>query len=274
MRNTKDPNKIYGQTISFRYFADTRLKSKTRYRGEQRLDSYPLYIQIKVKKQTSQRKSIINAYVAPKELDGFLRDRATDVTTETNTLRDAILIHNPFENDNFNLSKSLEGLNVLREDVCSIIGMLIYSDFEQARTDDSIQLMQSDLLYSIPELHFGLYANDVSEQLEQLELQALQTHYSKSYDSRKEDIPYLSLFRQVRDLAVPGKPHVLKLYNKYNKHFWGLDRYCHVIRSQTRLTVVTFEIFLSEDFRKTFKDYFGTKVYSSVYEGFNQFFSL
>ena len=259
MSNIKDPNKVYGQTISFRYYVNKHLKPRTQHWDGKLLDAYPLYIQIKAKQQTSQRKSILSAYVAPERLDQYLLNKAVDVATETNALRGRILAHKPFDSASFSLSQSLDGYNVYQEDVCYLIGELLREDYRKARVADSVGLMKSDSLYNLPELQFGLYSDDEDEQLAQFEQQATDIFYRGKVD---EIIHPMAVFGEVRDLAVLGKPHVKALYDKFEKDFWGIDRYCQVIREQEKFTIISLGIFASKNFHEIFRKYFFNDVYN------------
>lgn len=265
MSKTKNTNKVYGQTISFRYYANKSLKSRPYLLGGERLDTYPLYIQIKAKQQTSQRKSALNVYVVPERLDQFLLDKDADILTETDALRERILASKPFDNATFSLSQSLDGYSAFQEDVCYLIGEILREDYKEAREKDSVELMKSDPLYNLPELRTGLYSYGKKERESQLADQATDIFYRRKVN---EIIEPIVVFGEVRDLAVSGKPHVKELYEKYGKHFWGLDRYCEFIRERDKISLISLSVFMSSEFRNTFKKYFKKEAYNSVYEGF------
>ncbi|MCC5613407.1 hypothetical protein LC612_43720 [Nostoc sp. CHAB 5834] len=269
MNKEKDPNKIYGQTISFRYFTNKHLNPRPfLWSSGEVQDSYPLYIEVKAKRQTSQRRSIVNAYVVPNRLEQFLRNNEHDITTEITSLRRRILAQKPFESSNFNLSKALEGYSVFQEDIVYVIGDLLREEYYNARRQDSINLLRSDLLYALPDLYAEWGdPNDEEYIFYAIEEQAGEILYR---GTSTELIDPQVVFMEVRDLSVPGKPNVTALYDRYKKHFWGLDRYCSTIRTHTLHKVITFEDFMSPKFEKLFISYFKKEVWESVLEGFEQ----
>ena len=267
MSMIEDLNKVHGRTISFRYFADKRLKPKRQPLEGKLVDAYPLYLEVKAKRQKTQRKSILDTYIIPDRLDQFLRDNATDILTETNALRERILSYKPYDNADFSLSYSLSGYSVIEEDICYLLGSILREEYQEARKKDSLELMKSDRKYSIPKLSLKSSILDEEQQEEEFDEQATAIFYRGKVN---EIIEPIAVFAEVRDLAVPGKPCTLKLYEDYGKYIWGLDRYCQVMRDEIETTIISLSFFESANFRKTFKKCFGVDVYESVYNGLDK----
>ncbi|QDK81255.1 hypothetical protein EXU85_22645 [Spirosoma sp. KCTC 42546] len=265
MSKSNDPNKVYGQTINIRYYLEKKVKSRPYFWEGQRLDSYPLYVQISVKRQNAQFRSVLGSYFPFERLDDLLNTHSQIIKEETQSLRNRVLAFKPFENANFSLNEALSGYSVLQEDICYIIGSHLYFDYKKSYVEDLVVRMKKDTAIYLPELFAGTIAkDDLDEQEAELRRRA------RSIFSRGDSLDKLNsrlVFNEVLINAVSVNKHLLAFKKKYGKHFWSLENYCAAMRYQMSSPVLTLGFFLSVNFKENYIKYWGLDSYDSMMNG-------
>jgi hypothetical protein len=243
------PGSTYGQTVSVKYYANQRLKSRPYFtRDGKTRASYPLYTQIVVRGKTVVQKSILNAYIPPDLLDNYLKDRAEDVAKETEFLQRKILDARPFEVADFSLSKILSNIDLKQVMFDAQISHILSGMLREALNSAIQNNLGEDELCL--EAQAGLFDG------ESLQIQQFQKKYYVL--SRQGDLlntfpesSRLPLYQWVQFYSS-FLPEVKAVRDSYPIHLWRIQIYCNAIRENTKGTILTIADWKSGKFNELF----------------------
>lgn len=244
-----DPHKIYGQTIAIKHYLNKRVKPETVVRNGKKFEAYPVYVQITVKKQNTQLRSVIEDYVIPEYFTEFLAENFSVINNEIQIIRDRILEYLPFESSYFVLKYSLDGFNVKEKDIRFVFLEYLWYEFQQAFIDDYI--FRAKQGYPSPQLFFGF---NEDEEISYNELKEAEWRVEAScmiFKERvKEGLTQLAL--QVSYYADDAHPNLLALWNRYEINLWKLEDYCKGIEMTTGHSIITLSDWINGKFDELF----------------------
>lgn len=110
MNNISEHQNVHGQKIGVKYFANTALKSTPGFYGDKPVATYPLYVQVTIKKQTARFKSCIKILVSTEMLENVVNKSSLKTLTndESNEIKKYLLGLKPFDNHSFSLSQAMK----------------------------------------------------------------------------------------------------------------------------------------------------------------------
>lgn len=224
------------------------MRVKPKIVGEKKAITYPLYVRITAKKQTTTFRSSLEQYVAVEDLEVYLKSNKKALQKEAELLRGKILEANPFDNEQFSISLALQNKQVNHFDLAKRVEELLQEEVKNALENALTPTFQRyQLEFRIGD-YFSLDGNVSDYEYDPAEEAYVRVR--KSYNWRGDFAFYH--ITTLSDLAKDGSP-IIELLHKYPIPFWNFARYGLLLAYMTGEPFYTLDDWYSGRFSKAFK---------------------